>query len=122
MVRDQSWINWKTYKYRKKPEYMVGVKEFLDFSFAHVCKEGKIRCPCVNCDIYSHHDRKTVFIHLMNQGILRHYTIWEFHGEKTSLEGHTNSTGENASNEEYRQDYMDPNVYNNVDEIVFNVT
>ena len=45
-----------------------------------------------------------------------------FIGEKTSLDGHTNSTGENASNEEYRQDYMDPNVYNNVDEIVFNVT
>ena len=80
----------------KKPEYMTGFKEFLDFAFAHVGKEGKIRCPCVNCDNYSHNDCKTVFIHLMNQGILRHYTVWEFHGEKTSLKGHTNSTGENV--------------------------
>ena len=53
-----------------------------------MAKEGEIRCPCVNCDNYNHHNRKTVLLHLMNDGILKNYNPWEFHGERSGVEVH----------------------------------
>ena len=86
MNKDRSWMNWKTFNCRKKPCYINGVKQFLEFSFTNASKEGKIRSSCVNCDNYSYQNRKTVMLHLLNDGIIRSYNPWEFHGGKSLLE------------------------------------
>ncbi|VFQ65998.1 unnamed protein product [Cuscuta campestris] len=93
MNNDRSWMNWETYSCRTKPEYINGVKDFLDFAFAHASKEGKIRCPCINCDNYNHQNRKTVLFHLLNDGIVRSYNPWDFHGEKSTHEENCNNSG-----------------------------
>ena len=45
MNRDRSWMNWKSYRCRQKPEYINVVNECLDFTFANVAKEGKLDVP-----------------------------------------------------------------------------
>ena len=88
-------MKWKTYSCKQKPEYMNGVKEFLEFAFTNAAKEGRIRCSCVNCDSYSHQNRQTIFLHLLNDGLLRNYNLWEFYEEKSLVEQHMDANDEN---------------------------
>ena len=62
--------------------------------------EGKIRCPCVNCDNFYHQSRKTIFFHLLHDRILRNYNPWEFHEEKSAVEEHINEGDEDKSDAE----------------------
>ena len=107
MTKDRSWMKWKSYSCRQKPEYINGVKEFLVFAFANALKEGKIRCPCVNCDNYAHQNRRTVFLHLLNDGILRNYNLWEFHGVKSVIEEHMDASDGNRCNEGENLDHVE---------------
>ena len=97
MSRDRSWMNWKSYRCRQNLEYINGVNEFLDFAFANVAKEGKIRCPCVNYDNFYHQSRKAVLFHLLHDGILRNSNPWEFYGGKSAVEGHIDEGDGNKS-------------------------
>jgi len=72
------------------------VKEFLELTFANAAKEVKIRCPCVNCGNDAHQIKQTVFLLFLNDGILRSYNGWEFHGEKSLIKEHMDASDDNS--------------------------
>ena len=72
---DMIWIQLAT---RGKPEYMKGVKEFINFASAHL-KEG---CPCVKCNNARRlRPISEVEDHLYSYGMVKDYTTWTKHGE-----------------------------------------
>ena len=82
------------------------MKEFLKFAFANATKEGKIWCPRVNYK-YTHQNRQIVFLHLLNDRILRNYNPWEFHGDKSLTGEHMDAGDENRCNEGENLDPME---------------
>ncbi|XP_050215350.1 uncharacterized protein LOC126666401 [Mercurialis annua] len=83
---DRNWINHKGISDRRKPDYIKGVNEFLDFSFIKVGRCGKIRCPCNICMNGKFQTRESAFNHLIVYGILTDYRKWSFHGEESDEE------------------------------------
>ena len=61
--------------------YLKGVDEFLDFAFVNVVRNGKILCPCVDCNNCVWKDREDVRANVVIQGFLKSYTNWIEHGE-----------------------------------------
>ena len=65
----------------KDRRYEVGVEEFLNFAYRDKEESSKIPCPCKICNNFRHHDKTTVFSHLMQKGISASYDRWIYHGE-----------------------------------------
>ncbi|XP_073120780.1 uncharacterized protein [Henckelia pumila] len=83
-------------------EYQVGIRNFLRYAFADTTSEVTKPCPCRKCINSLNHDRETVYEHLMVNGILQDYHIWNFHGEKLIIQSHDNiSNGLHASTKFY---------------------
>ncbi|XP_077249195.1 uncharacterized protein LOC143888642 [Tasmannia lanceolata] len=89
---DKSWMN----KKRNTVEYVNGIKEFLIYAFNN-CVDGKILCPCTRCVCSYRVNAKTAKEHLFWRGMMKNYTTWVFHGEKSS---HYTSTSRNSVVEE----------------------
>lgn len=75
---DKSWMEVED---RRRPEYLDGVKKFLEFAYAHIEPGKKIRCPCVKCNNVYFHTRDDVKADLYYHGIVKGYIPWVFHGE-----------------------------------------
>ncbi|XP_042405093.1 uncharacterized protein LOC121995413 [Zingiber officinale] len=73
---------------RASLEYQVGVQNFLRYAFLNTTTEVMKPCPCRKCINSLNHDRETVYEHLMINGILQDYRIWNFHGEKLIVQSH----------------------------------
>lgn len=76
---DKSWMN--IVHRTKDPRYELGVNEFLNFSYRDREVLSKVPCPCKNCNNFRHHNRTTIFSHLMKMGIVVIYVRWIYHGE-----------------------------------------
>lgn len=50
MNNDQSWMNHQGIDDRRKPSYIVGIDEFLEFAFNAREDAVKLRCPCLSCN------------------------------------------------------------------------
>ncbi|CAN6465762.1 unnamed protein product [Victoria cruziana] len=80
-MADRSWMN----KPRLSAEYFAGAKEFIKFASANnVAINRKIKCPCLKCNNCLLRALKTVFNHLICNGICPNYTQWYYHGESSS--------------------------------------
>nr|XP_025662175.1 uncharacterized protein LOC112757838 [Arachis hypogaea] len=85
---DKSWIA----KPRNSNEYIVGLKNFLDFAFQHgAIENSKIICPCPSCGFHKWHARKDVRDHLLYKPFPKNYVVWNFHGEKEVTEFSTSA-------------------------------
>ncbi|XP_042446446.1 uncharacterized protein LOC122031397 [Zingiber officinale] len=71
-------------------EYWVGILYFLRYAFGDAAPDVTRPCPCCKCLNSLSHDRETVHEHLMINGILQDYRIWNFHGEKLIVQDHDN--------------------------------
>ncbi|XP_042428523.1 uncharacterized protein LOC122015605 [Zingiber officinale] len=71
-------------------EYRVGILYFLRYAFGDAAPDVTRPCPCCKCINSLSHDRETVHEHLMINGILQDYRIWNFHGEKLIVQDHDN--------------------------------
>ncbi|XP_075515529.1 uncharacterized protein LOC142550176 [Primulina tabacum] len=84
---------WMDYP-RGSLDYQVGIRNFLRYAFANTTDEVTKPCPCRKCINSLNHDRETVYEHLMINGILQDYRIWNFHGEKLIVQSHDNMRDE----------------------------
>jgi len=66
---------------RRKPHYIAGVHEFLEFAFGQKEDGTEVRCPHMNCNLCLFRNRSTIHNHLIVRGILRNYNPWIHHGE-----------------------------------------
>lgn len=72
-------------------EYRVGILYFLRYAFGDATQEVTRPCPCCKCINSLSHDRETIHEHLMINGILQDYRIWNFHGENLIVQDHDNN-------------------------------
>ncbi|GJZ49130.1 Myb domain protein 62 [Tanacetum coccineum] len=63
--------------------YEAGVIEFLDFAYRGRDESLAIPCPCRSCNNFRDKNRETMYNHLMQNGITRGYTTWNYHGEES---------------------------------------
>ncbi|KAK1557668.1 hypothetical protein Q3G72_029259 [Acer saccharum] len=85
---DKSWIH----ESRLSSTFEDGVTQFLDFAFVNNT-DGRIKCPCKNCNNTFRHDRNTVEEHMICDGIDIGYfsNKWIYHGELDSTSTRLNN-------------------------------
>ena len=68
---------------RLRPEYITGVRRFINFAFLidKNISGGKIRCPYVRCKNQKFLKKDDVCKHLLTKGFLPCYENWTVHGE-----------------------------------------
>ncbi|KAG7552208.1 Transposase-associated domain, partial [Arabidopsis thaliana x Arabidopsis arenosa] len=88
MGMDKSWIT----KPRLSHDYIIGVKEFLDFAFSKI-KVDMLKCPCQRCCLVKNKLRVDIEGDLMCHGFLSTYTNWYLHGEE--LDGQEQAVSSN---------------------------
>lgn len=65
----------------KDPRYERGVNEFLNFAYRSKEVSSKVPSPCKICNNFRHHNKTSIFSHLMQMGISSSYDRWIYHGE-----------------------------------------
>ncbi|GJS48995.1 Myb domain protein 62 [Tanacetum coccineum] len=78
---DKSWMD--IYDRINDIRYEAGVIEFLDFAYRGRDESLAIPCPCKSCNNFRDKNRETMYNHLMQNGITRGYTTWNYHGEES---------------------------------------
>lgn len=63
--------------------YLVGVQKFLDYAFQKIGEEYEIWCPFVKCYNTTLGARQIVEAHFPVYEILRNYTLWYNHEERS---------------------------------------
>ena len=75
---ERSWI---TNTKPGDPEYMAGVKEFINFALRNSNTNDRMPCPCYMCHNLIHKRVDEILNHLNKWAFDRTYTYWTFHGE-----------------------------------------
>ncbi|XP_076918686.1 uncharacterized protein LOC143579188 [Bidens hawaiensis] len=75
----KSWIDLDNHS---SPDFINGLKRFINNAKNHVDSKGKARSPCKDCVNIKRQDLKTIYDHVHSRGFLRAYRIWHYHGEK----------------------------------------
>jgi hypothetical protein len=70
--------------------YLQGVNNFLAFAFRNSAVGNKILCPCRKCVNSFWKEASEIREHLICDGFLKGYTIWNLHGETNSVVNHGN--------------------------------
>ncbi|GLT47935.1 hypothetical protein SLA2020_215880 [Shorea laevis] len=102
MERDRSWM------YCRRDEngywnnqFNSGVEIFLDFAFSQTdsmfCAKNMIRCPCSKCWKWKWHHRGKVRSHLIRDGFMDGYFVWNRHGEIICRKQRCSQVGESSS-------------------------
>ncbi|CAM8999989.1 unnamed protein product [Rhodiola kirilowii] len=79
--------SWMLLKNRACQEYRQGVEQFLNFAYSQPCSpDNKIKCPCTKCNNGRRKVRDKVRQHLIMNGIVKSYTIWNCHGESSNFQ------------------------------------
>ncbi|KAJ4981640.1 hypothetical protein NE237_032477 [Protea cynaroides] len=82
---DRSWIaNSRDYAFRASEPYIDGVERFLDFAFSKETLTGKFLCRCIHCISQYPKTQAEVYDHLICDGIMRNYKVWNFYREITT--------------------------------------
>ena len=81
---------------RKKPKYIMGVNQFLEYAFSGKGEGTEMRCPCVHYNLYLFRNQSTIHNQLIVRGVLRDYNPWIHHGES---EGQANSSDDKMDDE-----------------------
>ncbi|GJW19327.1 Myb domain protein 62 [Tanacetum coccineum] len=76
-------LNMLIMKWINDTRYEAGVIEFLDFAYRVGDESLAIPCPCRSCNNFRDKNRVTMYKHLMQNGITRGYTTWNYHGEES---------------------------------------
>ncbi|KAD2393564.1 hypothetical protein E3N88_40541 [Mikania micrantha] len=83
MEVDKSWIKLQN---RRCPDFLNGLKKFMEITKNHVNGEGKEYCQCKSCanSKRSLQNLATIYAHIHDRDFLQSYTTWVYHGEKYS--------------------------------------
>jgi Transposase-associated domain len=82
MEGDRSWMY---SPFRINPEFIYGVRSFLNYAFnnpANIIDGDCIRCPCLICGNSRWYKRDTIEEHLIRSGFRNYYSTWYMHGEE----------------------------------------
>ncbi|CAL9005444.1 unnamed protein product, partial [Prunus brigantina] len=85
-------------------EYLDGIEDFIEFAHRHNPGATRIRCPCRRCNNTLWETIENVGFHLVRNGMIETYIIWNLHGEQ--LDNASSSNGIRVDNVE---PIMDPN-------------
>ena len=61
--------------------YVEGVREFIKYARRSL-KSNELPCPCNRCDNGRCLNFEEIEYHLIKWGIVEHYKVWIFHGER----------------------------------------
>ncbi|GJV30949.1 Myb domain protein 62 [Tanacetum coccineum] len=122
---DKSWMH---IVYRlTDPRYELDVKEFLKFAYRF--KKNKsllIPCPCKICNNFRNHKKRTIYSHLMQNGISAGYDEWTHHGESCDVSDDSDDDDVSFNDEEAGSDNMngdndDDDADDDLDEMLDNI-
>ncbi|KAI5348332.1 hypothetical protein L3X38_001219 [Prunus dulcis] len=85
-------------------EYLDGIEDFIEFARRHNPGATRIRCPCRRCNNTLFESIETVGFHLVRNGMIETYIIWNLHGEQVD---HASSS--NAPRVDNVEPIVDPN-------------
>ncbi|KAI5341710.1 hypothetical protein L3X38_009585 [Prunus dulcis] len=85
-------------------EYLDGIEEFIEFARRHNPSATRIRCPCRRCNNTFWETIENVGFHLVRNGMIETYSIWNLHGEQVD---HASSS--NAPRVDNVEPIVDPN-------------
>ncbi|BBH07377.1 Ankyrin repeat family protein [Prunus dulcis] len=85
-------------------EYLDGIEDFIEFARRHNPGATRIRCPCRRCNNTLFESIETVGFHLVRNGMIETYSIWNLHGEQVD---HASSS--NAPRVDNVEPIVDPN-------------
>ncbi|KAI5324492.1 hypothetical protein L3X38_033565 [Prunus dulcis] len=85
-------------------EYLDGIEDFIEFARRHNPGATRIRCPCRRCNNTLFESIETVGFHLVRNGMIETYIIWNPHGEQVD---HASSS--NAPRVDNVEPIVDPN-------------
>ncbi|CAL2228434.1 unnamed protein product [Prunus armeniaca] len=85
-------------------EYLDEIEDFIEFARRHNPGATKIRCLCRRCNNTLWETIENVGFHLIRNGIIETYSIWNLHGEQLD---HASSS--NATRVDNVEPIMDPN-------------
>ncbi|KAI5342853.1 hypothetical protein L3X38_010729 [Prunus dulcis] len=85
-------------------EYLDGIEDFIEFARRHNPSATRIRCPCRRCNNTFWETIENVGFHLVRNGMIETYSIWNLHGEQVD---HASSS--NAPRVDNVEPIVDPN-------------
>ncbi|BBH03855.1 Ankyrin repeat family protein [Prunus dulcis] len=85
-------------------EYLDGIEDFIEFARRHNPGATRIRCPCRRCNNTLFETIENVGFHLVKNGMIETYSIWNLHGEQVD---HASSS--NAPRVDNVEPIVDPN-------------
>ncbi|GJW74761.1 leucine-rich repeat protein [Tanacetum coccineum] len=108
------------------PRYELGVKEFLKFAYRFKNNSSLIPCPCKICNNFRNHKKRTVYSHLMQNGISAGYDEWTHHGESCDVSDDSDDDDVSFNDEEAGSDNMngdndDDDADDDLDEMLDNI-
>jgi hypothetical protein len=89
---------------RHSKVYLQGVNSFLAFAFRNSAVGSKILCPCTKCVNSFWKEASEVREHLICDGFLKGYKIWNLHGEASSSVNYGNYDGGEVVEESDEED------------------
>ena len=78
---DRRWIHGALFT----PQYICGVRSFMNFVKERFSESEKILCPCESCLNYKSLEQNEVERHLLLNGMSSTYTRWIDHGEDRNI-------------------------------------
>ncbi|CAL9018106.1 unnamed protein product [Prunus brigantina] len=100
-IKSRRWIQNPN---RYADEYLDGIEDFIKFARRHNPGATRIRCPCRKCNNMSWETIENVGFHLVRNGMIETYNIWNLHGEQLD-----NASSLNATRVDNIKPIVDPN-------------
>ncbi|KAI5353955.1 hypothetical protein L3X38_006849 [Prunus dulcis] len=72
-------------------EYLDGIEDFIEFARRHNPGATRIRCPCRRCNNTLFESIENVGFHLVRNGMIETYSIWNLHGEQVDHASSSNA-------------------------------
>ncbi|CAL2237922.1 unnamed protein product [Prunus armeniaca] len=88
-IMDRRWIQNPN---RCADEYLDGIEDFIEFARRHNPGATRIRCPCRRCNNTLWQTIENVRFHLVRNGMIETYSIWNLHGEQLEHASSSNAT------------------------------
>ncbi|CAL8140708.1 unnamed protein product [Prunus armeniaca] len=86
---DRRWIQNPN---RCADEYLDGIEDFIEFARRHNRGATRIRCPFRRCNNTLWETIENVGFHLVRNGMIETYSIWNLHGEQLEHASSSNAT------------------------------